>query len=80
MQERSKTMMPSGLVRKLGIKPGTKVLLQGAPADFLALLGNLPDGAKLLKTSTAGADRVITFVRSKADVKKIAPSALLAII
>ncbi len=73
-------MTLSGLARKLGIKPGMKMLLQGAPTDFLARLGNLPDGAKLLKTSTGGADCAIAFVRSKADVKKIAPSALSAVV
>jgi len=70
---------PSELARKLGIRPGMKVLLQGAPADFLALLGNLPDGATLLKTSTGGADFVIAFVRCKADVKTMARSALNAV-
>lgn len=73
-------MTPSGLARKLGIRPGMKVLLQGAPADFLALLGDLPEGAKLLKTSSGGADCVIAFVRCKADVKTMAPSALSAIV
>jgi hypothetical protein len=42
-----------------------KLLLQDAPADFLALLGDLPDGAKMLKTSTGAADSVIAFVRAR---------------
>ncbi len=73
-------MTPSGLARKLGIRPGMKVLLQGAPADFLVLIGNLPNGAKLLKTSTGGADFVIAFVRCQADVKTMALSALSAVV
>ena len=72
-------MTPSGLARKLGIKPGMKVLLQGAPADFAALLGNLPEGAKLFEAASGGADCVIAFVRRKADVKTMAPAALSAI-
>jgi hypothetical protein len=57
-----------------------KVLLQGAPADFAALLGNLPDGAKLLKTASGGADCAIAFVRCKADVKTMAASVLSTIV
>jgi hypothetical protein len=53
-----------------------KVLLQGAPPGFAALLGSLPEGAKLLKTSTEVVDCVIAFVRSKADVKTMAPTVL----
>jgi len=69
----------SELARKLGIKPGMKVLLQAAPPDFLAVLGALPDGAKLLRAAAGGADCVIAFVRCKADVKLMAPLALSAV-
>jgi hypothetical protein len=56
------------------------VLLQGTPSGFAAMLGSLPEGAKLRKTSTGAADCVVAFVRSKADVKAMAPSALGAVI
>ena len=72
-------MTSSALARKLGIKPGMTVLLQGAPSGFAALLGGLPEGTKLLKTSTDAADCVIAFVRSKADVKTMAPTILRAV-
>jgi hypothetical protein len=42
------------------------VLVQNEPSGFAALLGSLPDGVKLLKTSTGPADCVIALVRSKA--------------
>jgi hypothetical protein len=71
---------PSGLARKLGIKPGMAVLLQGAPSGFATQLGSLPDGAKLLKSSSGAADCVIAFVRSKADVKTMASAALRAVV
>jgi hypothetical protein len=72
-------MTVSNLARKLGIKPGMKVLIHDAPAGFLPLLGNLPDGAKLLKTARSKADCVIAFVRNKAAVKTAAPIALNAL-
>ena len=72
-------MTSTGLARKLGIKPGMTVLLQGAPPGFAELLGSLAEGAKLLKTLTDAADCVIAFVRSKADVKTMAPAALRAV-
>jgi hypothetical protein len=52
------------------------VLLRGEPADFTTLLGNLPDGAKVLRASNDQAECVIVFVRCKADVEKMARSAL----
>ncbi len=67
------------LVRKLGIKPGMKVLLQDAPAEFRARLQALPDGARFVKASNDGADCVVACVKCKADVQKVAPSALGAI-
>ena len=71
-------MAASGLARKLGIKPGMKVLLLGAPTGFPALLGELPEGAKLLKASSGGADCIIAFVRSISDVRTMARSAISA--
>ncbi len=73
-------MTSSGLARKLRIKPGMKVLLLGAPADFPALLEALPDGARLQRVSIGGADCVIAFVRCKADVGTMARSALSAVV
>jgi hypothetical protein len=35
------------LPKKLGLKPGARVGLAGAPAGFAALLGPLPDGARI---------------------------------
>jgi hypothetical protein len=78
LQKWSKTVKVSDLARKLGIKPGMMVLLQDAPAGFPELLGNLPNGAKLLKIARVETDCVITFVRTKADVRTKAPAVLKA--
>ena len=72
-------MKISDLVRKLRIKPGMKVLLQDAPADFRARLEPLPHGARVVKTSSDGADCIVAFVRCKADVKKLTASTVSAI-
>src|SRR5215831_15141815 len=53
-----------------------KVLLQDAPTEFRARLQALPDGDRVVKASNEEVDCVVAFVRCKADVKKVAPSAL----
>lgn len=69
----------SDLARKLGIKPRMNVLLQDAPAGFLDLLGSLPEGAKLLKTTSGETDCVIAFVRNKSDVTATSPKILKSV-
>lgn len=72
-------MTQSDLTLKLGIKPGMKVLVQDAPAHFLNLLGQLPDGVELTGNRTDGVDCVITFVQTSADVKSRSARTLRAI-
>jgi hypothetical protein len=57
-----------------------RVLAKDAPSHFSSLLGSLPEGVKLLKTSTAKVECVIAFVRCKADVQAVAPAALDAVV
>ena len=75
---RMTTMMK--LARKLGIKPGMKVLIRDAPSDFALLRSSLSDGIKLLKASNNRVDCVIAFVRCKADVQSVAPTVLSAVV
>jgi hypothetical protein len=56
------------LPKKLGIKPGTRVLLLGAPARFDETLGELPPGATLARATKAPVPVVLLFVRSGADL------------
>lgn len=72
-------MKPSGLARKLGIKSGMKVLIQEPPTGFLNLLGDLPEGVELTRNGGSRVDCLITFVRTKADVKSTASRTLKAV-
>jgi len=72
-------MTQSDLARKLGIKPGMKVLVQDAPPHFLNLLGHLPNDVELAESKADGVDCVITFVQTKADVKSTAARTLKAV-
>ena len=60
------------LPQKLGIKPGHRVALVQAPADFEATLGELPADVELLADprSRAALDVIICFTTSLADLKK----------
>ncbi len=49
---------------KLDLKPGFRVLLDGAPRDFPALLAPLPEGARLVTPRTRSADAAILCVTS----------------
>ncbi len=53
------------LPKKLGIKPGSVVLLAGAPEDFPATLGKLPAGAVLHREARRRSDLIIWFVKSR---------------
>jgi hypothetical protein len=69
-------MAGSSLVKKLGIKPGQKMLLLNAPEDYIHLLGTLPDGTEV-KTKAAGIfDFVQAFMYNKADIESYANKAI----
>jgi hypothetical protein len=60
------------LPRKLGIKPGHRVLLVDAPAGFgETTLGALPDGAALGEHPTA--DVIVAFCTARAEVERRVP-------
>lgn len=48
------------LVQKLGIKPGQRICILGAPDDYLKTLGPLPAGVKLL--SRLGNPHTLDFI------------------
>ena len=61
------------LVKKLGIKPGTRVWAKDAPKHYKKLLGALPDGAVLSSQPGKDLDLIHLFTSSRsrlrADVK-----------
>ena len=53
------------LVKKLGIKEGSRVTLVNAPENFETNLGELPDNVKFMKSTTKSLDLILFFVLSE---------------
>jgi hypothetical protein len=58
------------LVKKLGIKEGSRVALVNAPKDFQATLEELPDNVKFMKSTTKSLDLILFFVLSERVLAK----------
>ena len=58
------------LQKKLGIKPGARVLFVNQPPSLRGGLGELPEGVKVLKSTGADLDFVHVFVKSRAELEK----------
>ena len=62
------------LPRKLGIKPGHRVLALGAPEGFVdGTLGELPDGVALRTTARGTADVIVSFHDRRAELARRMP-------
>jgi hypothetical protein len=62
------------LPKKLGIKPGHRVLLLSAPEQFeSATLGELPDGVKVARRLYGKADVIVSFHSERADLARRLP-------
>jgi CheY-like chemotaxis protein len=66
------------LPEKLGVGPGVRVLLLGAPADFEATLGQLPPNAKCTRRYRE-TPLVLLFTRRAAELAKRWPTATRAV-
>jgi hypothetical protein len=64
---------PRSLVEKLGIKPGTAVVVLGGPPEFPATLGPLPEGAGIRTRLSRGAAFIHQFARRKDDLAEAFP-------
>jgi hypothetical protein len=63
------------LPRKLGIKPGHRVALLGAPDGFEAdTLGELPDGVGVVRRAGGEADVIVSFHTSRAALERRLPA------
>jgi hypothetical protein len=63
------------LPRKLGIKPGHRVLLLGAPEGFAKrTLGALPDDVKVRTRASGSADVIVAFHLRRAELAKQLPA------
>lgn len=62
------------LPKKLGIKPGSVVLVLGAPPEFQNQLGPPPDGARFSRTART-ANLILMFNRSRAEFERRLPGA-----
>lgn len=58
------------LVQKLGIKPGMRVVLAGAPPGFRRELVDLPAGVSIGSRAAGSPDLIIWFVTSERDLLK----------
>jgi hypothetical protein len=68
------------LADKLGIKPGTEVVVLGAPSPYRAILGPLPDGVTFRSKLSGSAEFIHYFTKKRkslqADFPRIAPTLL----
>jgi hypothetical protein len=63
------------LPRKLGIKPGHRVLLLGAPDGFEAgTLGELPEGVRVWRQARGSADVIVAFCVRRAELARRMPA------
>jgi hypothetical protein len=63
------------LSKKLGIAPGSKIHLVGAPAGYRRLLEPLPEGVQLVRQLSENTDLVHVFCKERATLAKALPAA-----
>jgi Protein of unknown function (DUF3052) len=73
------TPQPAGysgtpLARKLGIKPGARLGLIGAPRGFEATLGELPGGVAVRRELRGTLDVIVAFYRRRSALERRLPA------
>ncbi len=64
------------LVKKLGIKPGQRVILLNAPPKFERRLGRLVEEITICRQLRGKADTILMFLNSQAELRKKLPAAI----
>ena len=64
------------LARKLGIKPGTTVVLINAPANYRELLGNFSNGVEFTNQVGANSNFIHLFTTHRSELEKQLPKQL----
>jgi hypothetical protein len=59
------------LVKKLGIKAGSEICLVDAPANYLSIIGPMPEGVKISERVLKTTDFVHIFTSKKAELSKV---------
>ncbi len=72
-------MAESSMVKKLGMKPGQRILTLNPPAGYIAQLGELPAGTTLTDQPGGEFDAVQLFVASKAELERAVAGAIAAV-
>jgi hypothetical protein len=61
-------------VRKLGIKPGARIALLGAPEGFDHTLGELPAGVELRRSARGTFDVLLAFFSRRVELERRLPA------
>lgn len=61
------------LIRKLGIKPGARVALLGAPDGFDRTLGELPPDVSVRRWARGPLDVIVAFYLDRAELERALP-------
>jgi hypothetical protein len=72
-------MSSAALLKKLGIKPGQRLLVLNAPAGYVDSLKPLPDETELATKGKGPFDFVQLFVQNKAEIERHALRAIAAV-
>ncbi len=65
--------MTSSLVKKLGIREGSRLAIVDAPEHFVALLGELPIGVTVRRQARGPVDVIVAFFDSHARLERRLP-------
>ena len=72
-------MAENPLTKKLKLKAGQRAAVIGAPAGYVTTLNPLPEGVTLAEKLSGKFDWMQVFVKTKAEVDKLAPRAAKAL-